>query len=612
MADRLQYQAPSVFTDKVSEVNYDDGTVGLMDQMSGAFLDVAQKAHRGQLESDVLQAQKDGALAGTTEGANFKPSRKKSMVHKAYNTSGIQSATVQMNIASQQAIQRITLSNPGNPFAQQQQFEKWSDKFAGELPDGMIQPFRESFSQLAHSQITKSNAQLSDIRQSEAVAQFNTLESTFTNTLENYAPSMFEAGAVGNDAAKAVETLRKNYVEFLAQNGPSAEYNVGGYTIPAGEGRSNAFSVEEIGKKMDEFDKQILSSAVKGDFLKELEQGRGVGAYFNFVKGNTALTTVGKDGSISQRRVQDMLDNNEKGSLSSFMRTHISALNSMEAAEDRKADKIRVDYNKNIINKGLEIGFTETRFDDGRVLIHGNPDMLRMLYLQTVNDETGLVDFDTVEQIQSLMDVVGTGDLADPAVVSKTNLDIIDGSITSITQLPKFGLGDKARAEMIQMTRKINSGQHWSNSQRYTSMLDLGKASLAPAAATGFSLFADPNKESASDFAEFKERLMNDILSAEQLGTLPGDINALPNNDEFDIQTRARDIISEIKERRKSKDQDPAVKGLNDQIKTLNDVLNNPETSGSEAKKARDQLKQAIDEKARLKSANQFQSLRGR
>ncbi len=609
MVERLQYQSPNIYSERIPSVNYDDGTASFMNQLSGAFLDVAQKAHQAQLKSEVEAAQKDGALHGTMQGASFRPSQRKGLVHRAYNDSGIQAATVKMSMSSQQAIQRIAMANPGNPFAQGQAFEAWADKFATDLPDEMVLPFRENFQQLSMAQLTKSNSELGKIRQSEAVANFNDLETTFTNSIENFAPRMFEAGDVGVDSAQAIETLRKNYIEMLAQNGPGAEYSVGGYRIPAGEGRSNAFSIEEIGAKLQEFDKQVLSSAVKGNFLTELEAGRGVASYFNFVKGNTALTAVDGGGEIRQMSVSDMLDNEEQEGLASFMRTHISTLNSIEAAEDKKADRARNQYNENILDVALQTAFSVQKQSDGSEIVVGNPDALRLQYLEAVNDQTGLVRKSTVDELQSLMETVGTGDIADPSIVSSTKLAIIEGNIRSASDLPPSGLGDKARGEMVQLTRKINSGNHWSNSKRYSTMIDLGKSALAPEAATGFSLFSDPNSESAADFAEFKETLMNDILSAEVAGTLPGDINALPIQGEFDIQGRAKEIIADIKERREVGKSDPALTALESQIKIQQDILNNTDVSKGEAKKARDEMKRLIDERARLQSNTQFKMM---
>lgn len=451
---------------------------------------------------------------------------------------------------------------------------------------------------------------MSDIRQSEAVASFNDFESQITNSIELFAPKMFQAGEVGTDAAKAVETLRKNYLELLANNGPGVEYSVGGYRVPAASGRSGAFSVEEIGAKIKEFDKMVLGSAVKGDFLRELEAGRGVASYFNFVKGNTALTTVGEDGSIEQMKVDDMLELEDKEKLASFMRTHISTLNSFEDAEDKKADRARDQYNEAVLDQALQSAFTVEKTADGKEIVRGNPDALRLNYLNAVNDQSGLVRLETIESLQSLMETVGTGDIADPQIISGTKLAILNREINSVPNLPDSGLGDKARGEMVQLIRQINNGQHWSNSQRYTTSLQLGKAALAPEAATGFTLFSDPSKESAADYAEFQERLMNDIIAAEQAGTLPVDINAMPGKDEFDIQSRAREIIKEIKERRAAGDIDPEIQALNEQIKAQNDILNNPDAGDAEAKKARDELKRLMDEKTRIQSRNQFTGAR--
>lgn len=610
MTDLMRYNAPSVFTERMPQINYDDGTVDFLNNLSGAFLDVAQKAHRAQLESEVAEAKKAGALHGTQQGMHFKPSKRGGIVHKAYNDAGIQTASVQMSLKSQEAIRRIAFNNPGNPGAQKQSMEAWADSFAGDLPDDMLVPFRNTFDQLASAQLTKANSDLSKIRQSEAVAKFNDYEANVTNGVEMFAPNMFQSGAVGTDAAKAVETMRKNYVELLAQNGPGAEYSVGGYQIPAAAGRSGAFSVEEIGAKIKEFDKMVLGSAVKGDFLRELEAGRGVSAYFNFVKGNTALTTVGSDGEITQVGVDGVLEIEDKEKIASFMRTHISTLNSLEDAENKKSDRARKDYNDAVMDQALKTAFSVEQGADGRDVLVGNPDALRMQYLNAVNDDSGLVKMDTINDLRSLMETVGSGDIPDPVIVSSTKLSVLNREITSIPALPNNGLGDQARGEMVQLLRQINSGQHWSNSQRYSTSLQLGKAALAPEAATGFALFSDPNKQSSADYAEFQERLMNDVIAAEQAGTLPVDINAMPGKDEFDIQGRAREIIQDIKERRAAVEKDPEIEAINEKIKMQRDILDNPDTKQAEAKKARDELKKLDDQKARIQMNNQFTGFR--
>ncbi|MCG8343533.1 MAG: hypothetical protein MI685_00030 [Chlorobiales bacterium] len=606
MVDRLQYQAPSVFSEGVGDVSYNDGTVDFLQNLSGSFLSVAQKAHKAELSAQVSEAQKLGMLHGQEQGASFKPSQRKGLVHKTYNDSAISSAVMSMSMQSQRAIQRIAMENPGDPFAQKLQLEKWSDGFAEDLDDQLLVPFRQNFEQLSMAQLTKANAEMQDVMQSESIAAFNELEMQYTNTLENFAPRMFENGAVGEDAARAVETLRKNYIEVLAQNGPSVEYSVGGYKIEAGSNRSNAFSVEEIGAKIKEFDKSIMMEATKGHFLRELEAGRGVGSYFNFVKGNTALTNVDVNGKITQTPVSSLLESDDMNKVASFMRTHISTLNSIEAAEDKKADKARVDYNQNILDFALDGAFTTEALPDGTPIVVGNPEFLRAQYLNAVNDDTGLVKLETVEALQSMMETVGNGDVPDPTVISTVKLGIIQREITSIAQFPQNGLGDKARAEAVAMVQKINSGQHWSNSKRYSTMIELGKAALAPEAATGFNLFSDPNKESAADFAEFKETLMNEIIAAEIAGVLPADINALPSNDEFNIQVRAKEIIQEIKDRRDVKGQNPELIEINSQIKTQQDILDSDTSSTDQAKKARDELKRLIEEKARIQSNSQF------
>lgn len=603
MAERLRYNAPSVFSDRAPQVNYDNGTVALMDQLSGAFLDVAQKAHRAELESNVAQAKVDGALAGSRDGMNFRPSKGRGIVHRTYNDSGIQSATVKMSLKSREAISRIAVMNPGNPFAQKQAMESWADGFAQELPQEMIAPFRNTFDQLAAAQLTAANKELGDIRQSEAVASFNDFEASIINSVELYAPKMFLPGAVGTDASKAIETLRKNYVELLAQNGPGVGYTVQGYEVPPAAGRSDAFSVEEIGKKIEEFDKMVLGSAVKGDFLRELEAGRGVGSYFNFVKGTTALTMVGEDGTVTQVPVDNLLTMDDKQEIASYMRTHISTLNSIEAAQDRKIDRAKEKYNEAILDQATQAAFSTEQQADGSEVVVGNADVLRMHYLNAINDQTGMVSLETIEGLQSLMETVGSGEIADPQTISETNLKIINRNIAKISELPTQGLGDEARGEAVQMIRKINSGQHWSNSQRYTSMLTLGKAALAPEAATGFNLFSDPNSASAADFAEFQESLMSEILAAEKLGILPADINALPTKEEFDIQGRARELIKEIKERRAEGEKDPEIDALNSQIKNFNDILNNPDTPDDEAKRVRNELKRVMDQKTKLQSS---------
>lgn len=74
---------------------------------------------------------------------NFRPSKRKGIVHRTYNDAGIQAATVKMSLKSQEAIQRIAYENPGNPDAQRVKMQTWADSFAENLPDEMIAPFRE-------------------------------------------------------------------------------------------------------------------------------------------------------------------------------------------------------------------------------------------------------------------------------------------------------------------------------------------------------------------------------------------------------------------------------------------------------------------------------------
>jgi len=402
---------------------------------------------------------------------------------------------------------------------------------------------------------------------------------------------LFIAGEVGTDAGKSIETRRKNYLELLVRNGPGLAYSVAGFDVPEAAGRTGAFSLKEIGLKMSLFDKKVTTDALKGDFLRELEAGRGVGAYFNLVKGNTAFTTVGVDGSINQVSIAEVLDTGEMEGIASFMRTHISTLNSMEQAQDRKADRAQEQYNDAIMTQALNASFKVVTLANGEQVVRGNADMLRIHYLNAVNDVSGLVTLDTIEGLQKMMETVGTGDIANPAVIGKTKLSVIEGDIRSASQLPENGLGDAARAEIGTMIMQRNSGRHWSNSQRYTTMLDLGKAALAPEAATGFqTLFEAPgSKKSAADFAEFKEMLMLEMISAEAAGTLPADINALPAQGEFDIQARAMEIIKEIKERDQEIKKDPEIESLDVLIKEQQSILNSG--TNKQAKAARKVLK---------------------
>jgi len=167
MVERTRYIAPSVFTERATEINYDDGTVSLLNQLSGAFLDVAQKAHRAELAANVAQAKKDGVLAGSRDGIQFRPVKGKSLVHKTYNDSGIQTATIKMSSMSQTAIQRIAQNNPSNPFAQNQQMKAWADSFAQELAPEMVSAFRDTFGTLMDAQLTQANIKatsLTDVR----------------------------------------------------------------------------------------------------------------------------------------------------------------------------------------------------------------------------------------------------------------------------------------------------------------------------------------------------------------------------------------------------------------------------------------------------------------
>lgn len=205
---------------------------------------------------------------------------------------------------------------------------------------------------------------------------------------------------------------------------------------------------------------------------------------------------------------------------------------------------------------------------------------------------------ETVEALQELMETVGSGDVADPFIISKTQLSVINRDI-AVPQLPTSGLGDEKRGEMVKLIRQINNSQHWSNSQRYGSAINLGKAALAPEAATGFALFSDPAKQSAADFAEFQETLIGRLLEAERSGVLPVDINAIPQEGEFDIDKEARSIIDEIQRRKQEAEKDPEIDAINQRIKELNGVIN--DGSDTEAEKARDELKRSWTKRPNFK-----------
>jgi len=421
MADRMQYQAPSIMTATSPNVQVDTGAAEFMNTTAGVFLNNANEAHKRQLQSDLETAKVDGERIGYKGGEQFRPMKSQSLFARQFNQSGVQMASEKVSINSQKTIKSISAKNVASPAGVASQLEAYKEGMLGDLPDEMATIFERNFDTLSMAAVEKANAELRELDSQEAAANFYTFDREVTNTVENLAPLAFRPGAEGDKSRAALATLRQNYVESLAGNGPDGEYEVGGYKVKGASGRSGAFTPLEIQKKITAFDNMVIGAGALGNFQEEAKNGRAVDAYMSFVKGDVEISTLTADGKepqginpislddpvqsgfnapppspdqggmaavagvdqpagdtttsapakpsysvagVKSRRISDILTNDEMEEVAGKMRSFIGGMNSIEEGEYKKFERAREFQNDDFLRAGYKAALEIV--DDGK------------------------------------------------------------------------------------------------------------------------------------------------------------------------------------------------------------------------------------------------------
>lgn len=604
MADRMQYQAPSIYSNTSPQVEVDDGTADFLRTQANVFLNNANESHKRQLQSDLDLAQKEGQRLGYNLAEKFRPMESKSLFARQFNESGLHTAGQKISVSTQKKIRELASQHPGNPGGLKSALEGWKEGFAEELPEELQPVFGLNYDTLADAAIERAEAERKAAAAAQAAADFYVYDREVTQTLEKLAPLTFQSGPDGDAARAAVATLRQNYMESLAGNGPEGEYEVGGYKVKSAPGRSGAFTPLEIAKKMQGFDNYAIGVGVMGNFQKQVENGNAADAYMQFAKGDLEITTVGKDGKMTSARVSELLTNDEMEEIAGKMRTYIGGQNSIEEGEFRRFERGRDLYNDRVLTDAYKASLEV--IDDGngnKRVIGGNPVALQNLIAEAV--ENPLIQGDTIDKLQTLAKDLGTGQIDNPITVGQTWTGIATGEIADYRSIPQLGVSDTQRIKMYEAIDQRNKGQHWTNSNRYRIAQDYADAMLAPEKSAGFSLLGDPNSASAADRAEWNKRMIEEVLAAEQAGLLPQNPNAMPGKNqagqsEFDFVARGKAIADEIAAKRKAPE-NPEIIEIDTQIKAVEDQMNNPK-KGDDPEAIKQRYRELQDRKTQLQS----------
>ena len=608
MADRMQYQAPSIFTSTTPQVRVDDGTADMLRTQANVFLNNANDAHKRQLQADLDYADREGKRVGYNAAEKFKPMRDGSLFSRAFNQSGIQQAGEQISIKTQRKVRELSKQHPASPGSLKSALDGWKEGFEAELPEELQPVFGNNFDQISDAAVARAESERETINAQQAAADFYVFEREVTNTMEDLAPMAFSTGPEGDKARAAIATIRQNYMESLAGNGPAGEYEVGGYKVNSAPGRSGAFTPLEIQKKMTGFDNMVIGSGVFGNFQKEVEAGRGAEAYMQFAKGDMEITTLGNDGKMTSVKLKDVMTNDEMEEISGKMRTFIGGINSVEEGEYRKFERGRERFNDQVLNDAYRAGLEVVTDNNGNSrVIGGDPVALQNIISQAVQNP--LVQADTLDKLQKLASDLGTGQIDNPITVGRTWEGISTGEIASYREIPEIGINDTTRVQMYKAIDDRNKGQHWTNSTRYRIAQDYADAVLAPEKSAGFSLLGDPNSASAADRAEWNKRMIEETLAAEQAGLMPANPNSMPGKNqtgqnEFDFVGRGKAIADEIAARR-NKPASPEIVELDTEIKTVEDQMNNPK-KGDDVEAIKQRYRELQDRKTQLQTRQQM------
>lgn len=581
MADRLQYQAPFVPVKTMPDVRVDTGAAQYMSTITNAFITVSNEAHKRQLAADLEMAKTEGQRVGYNTGKDFKPAKPDSLFARQYNETGIATALQVMQTDTQKASAEYLQKFPMNPKGLSAALTKYKEGYLAEVAPEMQTSVAMHMDKLNDAYIAKAQANLKAYNAQLAAVQAARYERQMENTLENVAPDMFQGGAASAKANEAVAQLRQQYINTLAHHGPDADYTVAGYTVKGSGVGSGALSPLEVYKKMDAFDRKVISAGSFGHFVREVDAGRGVDAYMNFLKGNMEVTTVNKDGKLESMKISDYLTNDEMSELGGKMRSYFTGIDSMEGAVHAKWQRGVERMNQQLFREAITSAY-QTQ-DDGtgnQVIVGGDPVALQNTIAKALQNP--LVKPETIDKLQSLQKVLGaTGQYTNPMVEAATDYSIATGAITNAEELPVKGLSDATKIRMVQDMEARNAGRHWSTSHPYRNAHDYAEATLAPAKSAGFNLFSDADKDAAADMAEFNKRFVDMLTNASRQGILPSDPNAppMPMTDgrrQLDIYDAGKMIADEIAARRIAPKSTPAVQKLESQIETVKNQMDNP------------------------------------
>ena len=599
MADRMQYQAPSIYTNTSPQVQVNDGTADALRTQANVFLNNANDAHKRQLQADLDYADREGQRVGYKAAEKFKPMRNGSLFSRQFNQSGLYTAGQQISLKSQRTVRDLSEKYPANPDGLQNALLGWKEGFEAELPEELQPVFGLNYDQISDAAVARAEAQQKELAAQQAAAQFYIYEREVTNTMEDLAPMAFSQGPEGDQARAAIATIRQNYMESLAGNGPEGSYEVGGYKIKSAPGRSGAFSPLEIAKKMTGFDNQVIGAGVFGNFQKEIENGRGVEAYMQFAKGDMEISTIGTDGKLNSVKISDVLTNDEMEEISGKMRTFIGGMNSIEDGEYRKFERNRDIYNDGVLSDAYKTGLEIVKDAQGNErVIGGDPVALQNVIAGALQNP--LVKAETIDKLQKLANDLGSGQIDNPLTIGQTWEGISTGEVADYRSIPTVGISDTTRIKMYDAIDQRNKGQHWTASTRYRVAQDYADAVLAPEKSAGFSLLGDPNSASAADRAEWNKRMIEETLAAESAGILPQNPNALPGKDEFDFVRRGKEIADEIAAKRKAPES-PEIIELDTEIKTIEDQMNNPK-KGDDVEAIKQRYRELQDRKTQLQT----------
>lgn len=592
-------------------VNVDTGEAQYMRTLSNVFLTNAGEAHKRQLAADLELAKTEGARVGYDNGKNFQPMKPTSLFARQYNDSGLSTALENIQMDTQKTAKDLFEQNKMNPARLTKDFDSYSGGYISKLAPELQTPVKMQLDKVKGALVSQAASNLQTYQRQQAAIRFEAYDRQMENTLETLAPAIFEGGEVGRKAQESVAQLRQNYISTVAGHGPRGKYNAGGYDVDGEKANgSGALNPLEVSKKLRAFDQRVLAAGVYGNYVKQYDEGNGIDAYMNFVKGNMEITALDKDGKLTSMKISDYLTNDEMDKMAAKMRSYSSGIDAMESAVTKNLARQEKSYNEAVERQGYEMAYQVQETPDGqKVIVGGDPAKLQSFIAGLVEDP--LVKPEVVEKMRALADKLGTtGAIDDPRVKTQTFADIASGYVRSHQDLPEYGLSDQTRIEAFKQIDAKLAGNHWSNSLRYSTAQKYADSILAPQKAEGLNLFGDPTSKTKGMRAEWDRKMMDEILAAEASGTLPSNPNAFPTKRadgtvEFDFVQRGKEIAEEIAARAdKPAKQPPELEEIDNRIKDVQNRMNAPQ-SGDDVEAVAAEYRKLMNERAQLQAKGQ-------